>query len=123
MQTRRTLTQRIFLLLLAAMLCMPADGDVRRRKVKAHRSPDSMAVATPSPEMTSSRKMSTSAYPVQIAITGRVVQIHSDRNQLLPIYTQNGVLYLTARLNKGKNWIGGLPAGRYFINNKPVTIN
>lgn len=123
MQTRRTLTQRIFLLLLTAMLCMPADGDVRRRKVKAHRSPDSLAMVTPSPEMPSIRKMSTTVYPIQIAVAGRVVQIHSNHNQLLPIYTQNGVLYLTARLNKGKNWIGGLPAGRYFINNKPVTIN
>lgn len=123
MQTKRTLIQRILLLLLTAMLCQLADGAARKRKVKAHRSPDSLAMVTPSPEMTSSRKMSTSAYPVQIAITGRVVQIHSNHNQLLPIYTQNGVLYLTARLNKGKNWIGGLPTGRYFINNKPITIN
>ena len=43
--------------------------------------------------------------------------------ELLPIYNQNGVLYLTARLNKGTNWLGGLPRGRYFINNRPITIN
>ena len=67
--------------------------------------------------------MSTSAFPVQITVTGRVVQIQSDHNQLLPIYTHSGVLYLTARLNKGINWLGGLPRGRYFINNRPITIN
>ena len=41
----------------------------------------------------------------------------------LTIYTNSGVLYLTARLNKGTNWLGGLPRGRYFINNRPITIN
>ena len=102
---------RICLLLLAALLCWPADGALRKRKVKAHRSPDSLAVMATSPEMTSTRKMSTSAFPVQISVIGRAVQIQSDHNQLLPIYTNNGVLYLTARLNKGKNWLGGLPKG------------
>ena len=96
---------------------------MRKRKVKAHRAPDSLVVADRSPEMPSSRKMNTSAYPLEISVTGRAVQIHSDHNQLLPIYTQNGVLYLTARLNKGTNWLGGLPRGHYFINNKPITIN
>ena len=105
---------RICLLLLAAMLCWPADGALRRRKVKAYRTPDSLAVVATSPEMPSTRKMSTSTYPVQI---------QSDHTPPPPIYTNNGVLYLTARLNKGKNWLGGLPKGHYFINNRPITIN
>ena len=96
---------------------------MRRRKVRVRQNPDSLVMAMPSPEMPSTRKMNTSAYPVQISVTGRVVQIQSDRNQLLPIYTQNGILYLTARLNKGTNWLGGLPRGHYFINNRPITIN
>ena len=114
---------RICLLLLAALLCWPADGALRKRKVKAYRTPDSLAVVATSPEIPSTRKMSTSTYPVQISVIGRAVQIQSDHNQLLPIYTNNGVLYLTARLNKGKNWLGGLPKGHYFINNRPITIN
>lgn len=73
--------------------------------------------------MSASRKMSTSAYPVQLNVIGRAVQIQSDHSQLLPIYNQNGVLYMTARLNKGTNWLGGLPRGKYFINNRPITIN
>lgn len=120
---RVTSRLQICLFVLAALLCLPADGAVRKRKVKARRNPDTLVVAMPSPEMPQSRRMSTSAYPVQISVTGRVVQIQSDHNQLLPIYNQNGVLFLTARLNKGTNWLGGLPRGRYFINNRPITIN
>ena len=115
--------QRIGVLLLAAILCWPPDAAARKRKTKQRRNPDSLVVAMPSPEMPVQRKMSTSAFPVQISVTGRVVQVQSDRPQLLPIYNQNGVLYLTARLSKGKNWLGGLPKGRYFINNRPITIN
>lgn len=121
---RRTLILRICLLLLASMLCWPMDGAMRKRKLRTSHNPDSLILAMPSsPEMPFSRKMNTSAFPVQITVTGRVVQIQSDRNQLLPIYTGNGVLYLTARLNKGTNWLGGLPLGHYFINNRPITIN
>lgn len=129
---RRTFIHRICLLLLASVLCWPAEGVVRKRKLRVRHNPDSLVLAVPSSfrpvtggtlEMPSSQKMNISVYPVQISVTGRVVQVRSDHNQLLPIYTHNGVLYLTARLNKGTNWLGGLPRGRYFINNKPITIN
>lgn len=120
---RMTSKKQICLLLLVGLLCWPADGVARKRKTRPRQNPDTLLVAMPSPELSTSRKMSTSAFPVQINVTGRVVQIQSDHNQLLPIYNQNGVLYLTARLNKGTNWLGGLPRGRYFINNRPITIN
>lgn len=120
---RRITIKRICLLLLVGMLCWPTDGAARKRKTRPRRNPDTLVAVMPSPEMPVSRKMSTSAFPVQINVTGRVVQIQSDRAQLLPIYNQNGVLYMTARLNKGTNWLGGLPQGRYFINNRPITIN
>ena len=129
---RRISTQRICLLLLASIIWWPMEGAERKRKLQARRNTDSLIVTIPSslssgpdgtPEIPSSRKMNTSAFPVQITVTGRVVQIQSDHNQLLPIYTHNGVLYITARLNKGTNWLGGLPRGHYFINNRPLTIN
>lgn len=129
---RRISTQRICLLLLASIMWWPMEGAERKRKLKVRRNPDFLIVSTPSllssgtditPEIPSSRKMNTSAFPVQITVTGRVVQIQSDHNQLLPIYTDRGVLYLTTRLNKGTNWLGGLPRGHYFINNRPITIN
>ena len=68
-------------------------------------------------------KMSSSAYPVVIAMHGREVRIQSEHNQILPIYTRSGAFYMAVRLSKGTNWINGLPRGRYFINNRPVTIN
>lgn len=68
-------------------------------------------------------KMSNSAHPVQLKVTNRSVRIQSEHNQLLPIYRQNGSFYMVMRLNKGVNWLNGLPRGRYFINNKPIAIN
>lgn len=120
---RRTTLQHICLLALAAALCLPADGATRKRKKRTYRAPDSLVVPYVPVELSTRQGMSSSVFPVQISVSGRVVQIQSDHNQLLPIYTQGGVLYLTARLNKGKNWIGGLPKGKYFINNRPITIN
>ena len=74
-------------------------------------------------DMERPRKMSTSLYPVQLQVQGRLVRIQSDYNQILPIYTQSGAFYMAMRLSKGTNWLNGLPRGRYFINNRPVTIN
>lgn len=110
-------------LALALTVCLTAEGSVRKRKVRTHRAPDTLVVPYVPPELNIGSRMSTSIFPVKITVIGRAVQIQSDRNQLLPIYTHNGVLYLTARLTKGTNWLGGLPRGRYFINNKPITIN
>lgn len=118
----RILILRTCTLLLAALMCWPAYGIVRKRKTRTNRQPDTMAVVLHSPEVPVSRKMLTSAFPVKISVEGRVVQIQSDRGQLLPVYTHSGVLFLTARLNKGKNWLAGLPRGSYFINNQLVTI-
>lgn len=73
-------------------------------------------------DVRSGRRMSTSAYPVRIEVHGRAVMLHSDHVQLLPIYTRGGVLKMTIRLNKGTNWLSGLPRGNYFINNRPVAV-
>lgn len=68
------------------------------------------------------RKMSHSAYPVQMHVVGSSVRVESPKSQILPIYTHNGTFYLIMRLNKGTNWLNGLPKGRYFINNRLVII-
>ncbi len=120
---RNTSILRICLVVMAVMLCFPAAGAERKRKIFARRKADTLVVAVSNPEIPSFRKMNSSVFPVQISVSGRAVQILSDHNQLLPIYNGNGVLYLTARLNKGTNWLGGLPRGHYFINNRPITIN
>lgn len=68
------------------------------------------------------RKMSTSAYPVQMNVVGGALRVQSPENQILPVYTGTGSFYLFMRLNKGVNWLNGLPRGRYFINNRLVII-
>ncbi len=68
------------------------------------------------------RRMSTSAYPVQLKVVGNAVRAQSPESQILPVYTVNGAFYLFMRLNKGVNWLNGLPRGRYFINNQLVVI-
>lgn len=68
------------------------------------------------------RKMSTSAYPVQMNVVGSALRVQSPENQILPVYTGTGSFYLFMRLNKGVNWLNGLPRGRYFINNRLVII-
>ena len=83
---------------------------------------DTLQQRTSSKDLRGGRRMSTSAYPVRIEVHGRAVMIHSDHVQLLPIYTRGGVLKMTLRLNKGTNWLSGLPRGNYFINNRPVTV-
>ena len=69
-----------------------------------------------------SRKMSHSAYPVRMQVVGNAIRLDSPESQILPIYTQNGTFYLIVRLNKGTNWLNGLPKGKYFINNRLLAI-
>ena len=67
-------------------------------------------------------KMSLSAYPVQLRLVGSAVCVQSPERQILPIYNENGAFYLIMRLNKGTNWINGLPKGKYYINKKLISI-
>lgn len=105
---------------LALMLVYPASSFAVEPQGRAKA--DTLQQRTSTKDMRLGRKMSTSAYPVKIETHGRVVMIHSDYVQLLPIYTRGGVLKMTLRLEKGTNWLNGLPRGNYFINNRPVTV-
>lgn len=100
-----------------------ASTDIERRDDDRKLQPDSLTVVrNVMSDMERPRKMSTSLYPVQLQVHGRLVRIQSDYNQILPIYTHSGAFYMAMRLSKGTNWLNGLPRGRYFINNRPVTI-
>ena len=95
------------------------EGGADDRKLQ----PDSLTVPrNVLSDMERPRKMSMSLYPVQLQVHGRLLRIQSDHNQILPIYTQSGAFYMVMRLNKGTNWLSGLPRGRYFINNRIVSI-
>lgn len=67
-------------------------------------------------------KMLSSAFPVTIQMKGSRLCITSKYVQLLPIYNERGAFYGMFRLNKGTNWIGGLPKGVYYINSRKVSI-
>lgn len=84
---------------------------------------DTISARSRASEVGIRHKMSTSIYPIQLQVTRNAVKIHSDHSQILPIYRQNGTFYMVMRLNKGVNWLNGLPKGRYFINNRPIAIN
>lgn len=67
-------------------------------------------------------RLASSTFPVKLHVKGSSLCVASDYNQLLPIYTNGGTLYVAMRLNKGMNWLNGLPRGRYVINNQKVNI-
>lgn len=90
----------------------------RKKSVPA----DSIVVHTGNVEMGFRSKMSASVHPVEMAVERRSIRIQSEYSQLLPVYRQNGSFYMLVRLNKGVNWLNGLPAGKYYINNKQITI-
>ncbi len=68
-------------------------------------------------------KRVSSTYPVKIILKHGLLLVTSQRPQVLPIYRGNGVFYGLFRLNKGTNWIGGLPKGTYIINSSKVTVS
>jgi AraC-like DNA-binding protein len=114
---------RMMMTLLFVMACTVMLAYPVRRKQNRKAKPDTIPLVTSIiDDMGLQRRMSTSAYPVQLQVNGRFVRIQSDHDQILPIYNENGVFYMAMRLKKGTNWLSGLPRGSYFINNRPVKI-
>lgn len=62
-------------------------------------------------------KRVSSTFPVEVKTKGFSLQVTSKHSQVLPIYKENGAFYGLFLLNKGVNWISGLPKGSYIINN------
>lgn len=107
---------------LGQVVASEADIGVRHRK--KHIKPDSVAqLAVRDLGKAVRSTMSTSHRPVQMQVVGRVLKVHSPENQMLPIYTSSGTFYIVMRLNKGTNWLSGLPRGKYLINNRQIIIN
>lgn len=103
---------------LAADLCVASMAQQTRKPQPT----DTLTFPRSLQDFRQNRRMSASAYPVRMQVDGKVIRIHSDYNQILPIYTQSGTFYMAMRLSKGTNWLSGLPHGRYFINNRLLTI-
>lgn len=108
-------------LLLAAMVLAStwamADQQVVRRMAK-----DSVTVSALKWGEMSTGRMMRSAYPVRLSVKGHSLRVTSKYEQVLPIYTQSGALYVAMQLNPGVNWLNGLPRGRYRINNRTINI-
>ena len=86
---------------------------------------DSVARKVPFSEYThiyKNRRVS-STYPVEVKVRRNALLVTSKHSQMLPVYKSNGVFYGLFRLNKGTNWISGLPKGTYIINNSKVVVS
>ena len=115
------LVVRMFVLLLTLLVLLPVGAYLRKKRVVTK--PDTTSLVERIQDLGQTGRMSCSTFPVKIHTSGRAVQIQSDYSQILPIYTRTGAFYMVVRLNKGVNWLNGLPRGHYFINNRPITIN
>ncbi len=116
---------RGLVLMLVTAVSISVMGTSGRQRLTVRRSSadtTSVRIQVRDRDMGVQRRMNTSLYPVQMQVSGRAVLIKSDYNQILPIYTRSGSFYMAMRLNKGSNWLNGLPRGTYFINNRPVTV-
>lgn len=118
---RNNTVVRLVILLLTLLVLLPLGAAMRKKRVVAK--PDTIPLVEKLQDLGRTNRMSCSTFPVKIHTSGRAVQIQSDHNQILPIYTRGGAFYMAVRLNKGVNWLNGLPRGNYFINNRPITIN
>lgn len=87
--------------------------------------PDSIHTSAPKSEYTHifKTKKTSSPYPVKIETKGSALLVTSRHTQMLPIYKENGVFYGLFRIDKGTNWINGLPKGIYLINNYKVKVS
>lgn len=118
----KRLVVRTIVFSLALLVLLPIGAAVRRKKTVVAKA-DTVTLAEKMQDFGRTGRMSCSTFPVKISTSGRAVQVQSDHNQILPIYTRTGAFYMAVRLNKGMNWVNGLPRGHYFINNRPITIN
>ena len=121
MKSFLTLKKSVLYLLAGLVLCM---GNLYTQNVN-HAVRANMIVSDGSGDEGSNvlkTKMLNSAFPVTIQLKGTRLCITSKYVQLLPVYNERGVFYGMFRLNKGTNWIGGLPKGVYYINNRKVSI-
>lgn len=117
----KRLVVRTIVLLFALLVLLPIGASMRKKRVVAK--PDTTSLVEKIQDFGQTGRMSCSTFPVKINTSGRAVQIQSDHSQILPIYTRAGAFFMAVRLNKGMNWLNGLPRGHYFINNRPITIN
>lgn len=108
--------------LLAVAIMFISNWAMAERKTVSRMTKDSLTITATPWQETSSKRMAQSAYPVKLRVQGHSLRITSKHEQVLPIYTQGGTLYLAMQLTPGVNWLNGLPSGRYRINNRTIRV-
>lgn len=112
-----------FRILLLASLSFASSWIFADKQIPKKLAKDSLTVSTSKAwKEVSPERIARSGYPVELKVKGHSLCVVSKHEQVLPIYTKNGTLYLAMQLNAGVNWINGLPCGRYQINDKTVNI-
>ena len=109
-------------LLILAVLTLSAAIAMANRQPQRRLHKDSLTLAARSWDERTLGRMTQSLYPVKLTVKGRSLRITSKHEQVLPIYTQGGTLYVAMQLTPGVNWLYGLPRGRYLINNRSINI-
>lgn len=111
------------LAILCLNVCLYAVEKRHVARVDSPRVHRMLDVAKPHREIPiNSRQMASSVFPVRMVVKGSALCVTSEYSQILPIYTRGGSFYMAMRLNKGLNWLNGLPRGRYLINYKQISI-
>lgn len=121
MKSLLTLKKSILYLLAGAALCM---GQMYAQNVN-HAARTNMIVSDAGVSEVGHAirtKMLNSTFPVTIQLKGTRLCVISKYVQLLPVYNGKGVFYGMFHLNKGTNWISGLPKGIYYVNNRKISI-
>ena len=112
----------LFRVLLLVLLFLTSTWAVADRQNTRRLGKDSITVSALKWGELSTGRLVQSAYPVRLTIKGRSLKVTSKYEQVLPIYTHSGTLYVAMQLNPGVNWLNGLPRGRYRINNRTISI-
>ena len=112
----------VFRSLVFVLLTLTATLVMADRQNTRSLSRDSLTVDPPKWNETPTIRMAQSLYPVELKVKGRSLRVISKYEQVLPIYTKGGTLYLAMQLTPGVNWLSGLPRGHYRINNRTINI-
>lgn len=112
----------LFRVLLLVLLVLTSTWAVADRQSTRRLSKDTITVNVWKWGELPTGRLVQSAYPVRLSVKGRSLRVTSKYEQVLPIYTHTGSLYVAMQLSPGVNWLNGLPRGRYRINNRTISI-
>lgn len=117
-------TKRVMAIVAVVTMIANVAIAVGRNEVKHVSSVDSVrtVIVNSRSEVNTFGRMYHSAFPVKMEVKGMRIKVQSECQQVLPIYTKRGDLFMNVQLTRGTNWLSGLPRGSYRINNRTINI-